>query len=190
MSQKEEIKGKTRGTRNGPGKIERQLRKKNLVLFGVEEKKDSYFDLVDTVLEIIKEFMKITCEKQEIESVRRIGKIGSKNSPYYIMEDYPKKILEKRKHLKEDLAKEIEQGNNAVVRYDKIIILKDKKLLKQNNKRNLSVSPENSGTFNSPFTNNITQISKRNRTIKAFMATTKVKENMTKRVKDTMESTE
>ncbi|CAG4957747.1 unnamed protein product [Parnassius apollo] len=109
-------------------KIERQLRKKNLVLFGVEEKKGSYFDLVDTVLEIIKEFMKITCEKQEIESVRRIGKIGEKarpviisfttmdrkievlsikkalkNSPYYIMEDYPKKILEKRKQLKEDL---------------------------------------------------------------------------------------
>ncbi|CAG4965664.1 unnamed protein product [Parnassius apollo] len=38
-------------------KIERQLRKKILVLFGVEEKKGSYFDLVDIVLEIIKEFM-------------------------------------------------------------------------------------------------------------------------------------
>ncbi|CAG5027282.1 unnamed protein product [Parnassius apollo] len=106
------------------------------------------------------------------------------------MEDYPKKILEKRKQLKEDLAKEIEQGNNAVIRYDKIIILKDKKLPQQNNKRNLSVSPENSGTPNSPFTNNITQTSKRNRTIKAFMATTKVKENTTKKFKETTGSTE
>lgn len=181
--------------------IERQLRKRNLVLFGVEEeKKGSYFGLVDIVLKIINKTMENKCGKQEIESVRRIGKIGErarpiiisfttmgrkiellKNKkaldPYYVTEDYPPKVLEKRKQLKEELNKEIEQGKNAVLIYDKIVILKNKKGLQQNNKRPLSESPENAAKSKCTKRQQSSDGKKKNKTIQSFMVTLKEKES-------------
>lgn len=151
--------------------IEKQLRKKNLVFFGVEETEKNYEALELNLVKIINDKMKVPCSPSEVESVRRIGKRGDKPRPivltltttgkklqilkrkktlddstYYIKEDFPAKILNIRKELQEELNKKREEGTNAVLRYDKIIILERKTPTQakrqNNNKRNLSESPE------------------------------------------------
>lgn len=65
------------------------------------------------------------------------------NTSYYLKEDYPIEVLIKRKELQIQLQKEKDAGNTAFIKYDKIIILSNKKPpQKQSSKRNLSVSPE------------------------------------------------
>ncbi|KAA5655358.1 hypothetical protein F3G64_35045, partial [Pseudomonas aeruginosa] len=54
---------------------------------------------------------------------------------YYMKEDYPKQVLEKRKQLQEQLKIEREKGNMAFLKYDKLVIPK------QTSKRKLSPSP-------------------------------------------------
>ncbi|CAG9131215.1 unnamed protein product [Plutella xylostella] len=157
--------------------IEKQLRKKNLVFFGVEETEKNYEDLESNLVKIINDKMKVSCSLSEVESARRIGKRGDKPRPivltltttgkkiqilkrkksldgstYYLKEDFPPKILNIRKELQEELKKKREEGTNAVLRYDKIIILEGKNSTmakrQNNNKRNLSESPiEKSGSF-------------------------------------------
>lgn len=128
--------------------LEKQLRKKNLVIFGIEETENNYEGLVDLVIETIHSKMKIACLTGEIENVVRIGKrtgktrpiivtlttMGKKieiikkkkileNSGIYIKEDYPLSVLEKRRELQETLKQERENGNFVVLRYDKIVTL-------------------------------------------------------------------
>lgn len=74
------------------------------------------------------------------------------NSSTYIKEDYPLKVLLKRKELQEELKQEREKGKNVALRYDKIIVLNEKKISKNihredktTNKRFLSESPETIG---------------------------------------------
>lgn len=55
---------------------------------------------------------------------------------YYINEDYPKYILEKRRQLQKQAIQEREKGNKVVIKYDKLVILKP------NNRRTLPTSPE------------------------------------------------
>lgn len=152
--------------------FEKSLRRKNLLFFGVEEREKSYQELEKKVLDIINNIMNIKCEKHYIESVRRLGKktdtvrpivitlltMGMKiqilknkknleNSSYYIKEDYPLEVLNKRKELQREIALLREQGKKAIIKYDKVVILKNRdqhpELQKtQNNKRSLSESPE------------------------------------------------
>lgn len=149
--------------------LERQCRRRNLILFGVEETEKSYDELEKLVLHIINSDIKISCDIYSIEAVRRLGKKGSKvrpiaitfstlglklkiqkhkhnlkNTAYYIKEDYPIEILNKRKELQIQLQKEKDAGNTAFIKYDKIVILSNKNSQqKQANKRNLSESPDN-----------------------------------------------
>ncbi|CAH2086077.1 unnamed protein product [Euphydryas editha] len=151
--------------------FEKTLRRKNLLFFGVEEREKNYQELEKKVLDIINNILNIKCEKHYIESVRRLGiktdkvrpivitllTMGMKiqilknkkkleNSSYYIKEDYPLEVLNKRKELQREVAMLREQGKKAIIKYDKIVILKNsnqqelKKI--QNKKRNLSESPE------------------------------------------------
>ncbi|XP_045484610.1 uncharacterized protein LOC123689277 [Pieris rapae] len=148
--------------------LERQFRRKNLILFGVEESEKSYDELEEMVINIINTYIKISCETHNIEAVRRLGKKGEKvrpivitsntlgfklkiqknkhylqNTSYYLKEDYPIEILNKRRELQVQVQKEKDAGNTAFIKYDKIIILNNKQpLYKQSNKRNLSESPE------------------------------------------------
>lgn len=148
--------------------LDRQFRRKNLILFGVEESEKSYDELERMVINIINTYIKISCDTNNIEAVRRLGKKGEKvrpivitfntlgfklkiqknknhlqNTSYYLKEDYPIEILIKRKELQVELQKEKDAGNTAFIKYDKIIILNNKQPPhKQSSKRNLSESPE------------------------------------------------
>ncbi|KOB74048.1 Endonuclease-reverse transcriptase [Operophtera brumata] len=128
------------------------------------------------IVDILNNELGLSCGKNSIEAVRRLGRrdggktrpivmtlltMGLKiqiqknkkkleNTPYYIKEDYPPEILNKRKELQIQLEKEREQGKMAFIKYDKLIILnnKNEELLPiKTNKRILSESPENKKTI-------------------------------------------
>ncbi|CAH2109145.1 unnamed protein product [Euphydryas editha] len=157
-------------------RMERHNRKKNLVFFGIEEGEKSYQELENKILKFLNE-VNIPCERNEIEAVKRLGRnkekmrpitvtfttIGkkiillqnqknNKNSSVYYKEDYPYKILEKRKQLKIELQKYKAEGKKAIIKYDKLIVLNDyntnknQKNQKQSKKRNLQFSPNQSET--------------------------------------------
>ncbi|XP_045783435.1 uncharacterized protein LOC123879653 [Maniola jurtina] len=149
--------------------LEKQIRTRNIIIFGVEEKERSYQDLLKIILEIFNLNMKVNCTASEIEFMGRKGKKSSKTRPvmitlttlgkkieilknkkllektnYYIKEDYPPKVLEIRKELQEKVKVEKEKGNIAYIKYDKLIILPQKENREQGksrNKRNLSITP-------------------------------------------------
>ncbi|CAG5013854.1 unnamed protein product [Parnassius apollo] len=154
--------------------LERTIRKKNLLIFGVSEDEKSYWDLEEKVIDIINNVINIKCDSNGIECVRRLGKKGEKvrpivitlttmglkikiqknkkkliPTPYYIKEDFPPEILSKRKELQMEVSKEREQGKLAIIKYDKIVILKNRnqqaeKQIMDKKKRVLSESPETS----------------------------------------------
>ncbi|XP_028043243.1 uncharacterized protein LOC114252798 [Bombyx mandarina] len=146
--------------------LEKQARRRNFVLFGLDEKETSYSNLENTLVEFTKKYFELNIERRDIQEIKRIGKKGERPRPivvtlsnlglkieickqknalkdttYYIKEDYPRDILNKRKELQKQLKIEREKGNTAIIKYDKLIVLdKDKNIT---NKRNLSISPEN-----------------------------------------------
>lgn len=154
---------------------EKEIRKKNLVFFGLQENEKNYWDLEKTVLTVINEKIDVKCSNQEISSVWRKGKKGEKirpvivsfnslskkieilkkkkllrDSDIYVKEDFPLKIIQKRKELQEELNQLLEQGKIAYLKYDKIIIKEEKDgYMNRNQKRSLSLSPnENNQTKN------------------------------------------
>lgn len=143
--------------------LEREVRKKNIIIFGVEESETNYMELEQKVLSIMNEIMKINCTYRDLLSVRRLGRKSEKirpilftvhalrtkyeifknkkaleNKKYYVTEDYPPKILAKRKLLREEVTKLREEGTKAIIKYDRIVILNTN--LK--NKRKFTESPE------------------------------------------------
>lgn len=129
--------------------IEKNLRMRNLIFFGIKESEKSYTDLENMIIKIINNDMGVDCERNEIQHLRRMGRriegkvrpvnIGLvtqrkkylimknkdklKETEIYVKEDYPPKVLEERKKLQEDLKREIANGKNAVIKHNKIIIL-------------------------------------------------------------------
>lgn len=141
--------------------LERQARKNNLVFFGIEEHEQSYESLQNNFINWAEKYLSIKLYNNDIREIRRIGKKNDKTRPivvhfntldakikllkqkrhltetsYYIKEDYPKYVIEKRKELQEQLQLEREKGNEATIKYDKLIILKN------NTKRKQPNSPE------------------------------------------------
>lgn len=68
--------------------LERGIRKKNVVFFGVEEVEKSYGELERIVLDIINNKMNISCNTNEIECVIRIGKKKRKDKTACYHPDY------------------------------------------------------------------------------------------------------
>lgn len=127
--------------------VEKQIRERNLIFFGVDEGENSYAELEDKVIATLNK-MDVNCSKNEIEIVRRMGKqndgkirpinftlttYGKKiiilknkkkleQTNIYLKEDFSPKILEVRKSLHEQLQKERSEGKMAYLRYDKIVI--------------------------------------------------------------------
>lgn len=132
--------------------LDKQMRKKNILFFGMMETEKNYDDLQNSVLSIINNSMKIRCEKWEIEAVARKGKqddgkirpvittfttmsrkleiIRNKkcldNINIYIKEDYSPAVLQRRKELQDELKKEREAGKNVVLRQDRIVTLNNR----------------------------------------------------------------
>lgn len=141
--------------------IDKQARKRNIIFFGIEEEGSAYEDMENYIIEWIEKYFSIKLERRDIQELRRIGKKGEKPRPlivtfttlglkinilkqkrvlkdtqYYINEDYPQYILEKRKDLQQQLLIEKQKGNNAKIIYDKLIVKP------ASSKRVLSTSPE------------------------------------------------
>lgn len=130
------------------------------------------------VIDIINNILNIKCDTNNIECVRRLGKKEGKirpivitlttmglkiriqknkkkleSTPYYIKEDFPLEVLNKRKELQKEVNKERENGRLAIIKYDKIVILKNRnhqpqKPSSDNKKRVLPESPEALGPVN------------------------------------------
>lgn len=64
--------------------IDRQIKKKNLVFFGVEETERNYKGLLNLILDIINTKMEVLCERWEIETVIRIGKSNGRSRPVVV----------------------------------------------------------------------------------------------------------
>lgn len=166
--------------------IEKQSRQRNIVFFGIQETETNYINLENNVINFINKHFSLELDKRDIQEARRIGKKGDKARPitvtfstlgtkinilkqkntlkdsgYYIQEDYPPNILERRRELKEQVKIEREKGNLAIIKYDKLVFLQKNKESTTNNKRMLSTSPENN-----PISNNgkESQASKKNKT--------------------------
>lgn len=183
--------------------LDKIIRRKNLVFFGVLEKEKDYFQLITIIRNIINEEMNIACTDSEIEFVRRIGRrndnekprpiivtlvtVGKKieilknkksleRTPYYIKEDFSQKILEKRKSLQPELQKLREEGKQAIIRYDKIVILENRKTM-YSKKRHLSPSPEAQKSYSLPIEN--TQQSKKTKSnISSFFSAKTTKSHL------------
>lgn len=128
--------------------IEKHIRRKNIIFFGVEEGEKSYDELEKKILHIITQDMHVECSNSEIEIVRRMGKpsankirpivatfitLGKKinilmnkrhlnNKSIYIKVDYPKQVLEERKKLQEQAQMYRKEGNNAYIRNGQLVI--------------------------------------------------------------------
>lgn len=163
--------------------LEKQARQRNIVFFGIEEKESSYESLESNIKKWIEDHFSIKLSYSDIQEVKRIGKQGErprpivvtfltlgtkikiskqgdvlKNTHYYIKDDYPRYVLQKRKELQEQLKLEKEKGNTAIIKYDKLVIIKN------NNKRTLSASPENNPQSQA---NKTFQANKKNKTLRS-----------------------
>ncbi|GBP38171.1 hypothetical protein EVAR_80457_1 [Eumeta japonica] len=140
--------------------LEKQTRQKNVVFFGIEELESSYDTLEKNMLEWIEQHFSVELSYSDLQEVKRLGKKGDRPRPvvvtfltlgikikifkqkrglrdtnYYMKEDCPKHVLEKRNQLQEQLKAEREKGNTAFLKYDKLVVHK------QTSKRKFSPSP-------------------------------------------------
>lgn len=148
--------------------LEKQARQRNVVFFGIEEVETSYLNLENKVIGFIDEYFSVKLDSRDIQEIKRLGRKGErprpiivtfstlslkiniikqkgtlKDTPYYMKEDYPKYVLEKRRMLQKQLLIEREKGNIAFLKYDRLVVLDHNVNITNNNKRTLSSSPEN-----------------------------------------------
>lgn len=129
--------------------LEREIRKKNIVVKGIpdeeEENEEKGREKINTV--ILKMGVEID-EKIEVDEIRRIGKYDSnrtrpilvkftkestkmkilrsarklKGTDIWVDEDYPKNIQEERRELIQKMKEARNKGETAILRYNKLII--------------------------------------------------------------------
>lgn len=140
--------------------LDKQMRRKNIVFFGIPEIEKSYEDLLNCVLEIINKKMDLACPKWEIETVLRLGKNNGRIRPVvvtmsttsrklqllkkkkslestgiYIKEDYSPAVLQRRKELQEELKRRRLSGEKVILRHDKIVQIKSREQPSQTSKQ-------------------------------------------------------
>lgn len=130
---KESLKEKLENQEQRLNMLEKHARQRNIVFFGIEESEKSYFDLETNIITFINKYFSLNLNCSDIQEARRIGRksekprpititlttLGNKikimnqkrvlnNTNYYIKEDYPQHVLEKRKMLQEQIKTERE----------------------------------------------------------------------------------
>ncbi|XP_050677287.1 craniofacial development protein 2-like [Leptidea sinapis] len=98
--------------------LEKDRKKNNIVIFGMEESEKSNKQLITKVIDEIKK-LEIELSVQEINSAHRVGKTTADK-------DFSKEVLEKRRSLQAQLLEERKRGNFAYIKYDKLIIKNNK----------------------------------------------------------------
>lgn len=165
--------------------LEREKKRNNIIIHGLKEEEKSVLELFLNLKKCFFDGMHITLEEFEINKIHRIGKLNNGEKPrpilvsfvsewkktevmrnkkklkeLYIMEDFSKETLEKRKALQPKLMEERKKGNFAYIKYDKLII-KDNSNSKDKRKREISISPQ---TDFQPKKQQMLNTSKNNRT--------------------------
>lgn len=144
-----ELKNKLSIHENKIEQLEREIRKKNIVVKGIpdeeEENEEKGREKINAV--ITKMGVEVD-EKVEVDEIRRIGKYNSnktrpilvkftkestkmkiirnarklKGTDIWIDEDYPKNIQEERRELIQKMKEARNKGDTAILRYNKLII--------------------------------------------------------------------
>ncbi|CAH2091369.1 unnamed protein product [Euphydryas editha] len=142
IEENKNLKEKIEVLENKINKLENYKKKNNLLLFRLEETEKTSLDLFNTVKEIMKNDLDILVNDSDIQNIYRIGNRNKDKSrpllisftnywkkveilknkkrlkDVYIVEDYPKTVLEKRKLLQEQLKEERAKGKFAFIKYD------------------------------------------------------------------------
>lgn len=173
--------------------LEKHARQRNVVFFGIEENERSYSHLENNLIDFVNKYFSLSINCNDIEAARRIGRKTKKPRPitvtfatlgckikvmqqkkvlndtgYYLKEDYPYHVLEKRKMLQEQVKVEQEKGNKAIIKYDKLVVLKNNQTdadFTENRKRYLSTSPQHQKDAEKNASSSSTQAAKKNKTI-------------------------
>lgn len=146
--------------------LEKDKKRNNIIIFGVEESEKSNNELIAKVTSEINK-LQVKLSKHEINSAYRIGKEvanSEKSRPIvvtlvntwkrneilnnkkrskdiYISEDFPKDVLEKRRKLQAQMHEERNKGNFAYIKYDKLIIKNKNQKKYDKRKRAPSTTP-------------------------------------------------
>ena len=145
--------------------LENMNRKNNIIVHGIKETENSHEELFIIIKNTLK-IISVQMENFDINKCHRLGKKheGRKDRPIlisftsyqkkietirnkrkmpqgtYITEDFSKETLDMRKKLQEELKQEIEKGNEAFIRNNKLIIKGKSEAEKR--KREISMSPK------------------------------------------------
>lgn len=133
---------------NKTDQYDRDSRRRNVIIHGLQEDENNYFELEKLSIETINKLTNIKISINDLDFIRRIGKpangktrpvvVGfiawrmkliimknknvNKADNLYITDDFPKKVLNERNELKEQLDAEHKKGNIAFIRYNKLVV--------------------------------------------------------------------
>lgn len=143
-----EIKKSHEDVKRTVTELDRDKRRKNVILFGIKDEFDNYWDLEKFVIALFNDKLQVNINPTDLDFIRRLGKNNGNNSRpilvglvqfrtkllllqssgnfrgtnMSISEDYPKEVLEIRKILRPKLVEARRDGKYAVIKYDKLII--------------------------------------------------------------------
>ncbi|GBP61124.1 hypothetical protein EVAR_46775_1 [Eumeta japonica] len=104
--------------------LERQARQRNVVFFGIEENERSYSHLENSLIDFLEKYFSLNINCHDLEAARRIGKKTDKPRPIAVTFAT---LGSKIKMLQEQVKIEQEKGNKAIIKYDKLVVLKHNK---------------------------------------------------------------
>lgn len=137
------------------GSLEREKRRKNLLIFNIDEERDEKIsDIENKIAQLIVQKLMVSefCLSQDVDYCRRLGKVPTsgktrpiilaltterkkwailkncnklKGSNISIREDYPEEVRTKRKGLLEEMKKLKKEGKKVSLVYDKLYIRED-----------------------------------------------------------------
>lgn len=149
--------------------LDREVRKRNIMIFGIEEEFESYWALEKFACDFFCEKLDLNIALTDLDFVKRLGKKSAdkrrpvlvgfvsfrcklaviqnahklKGSNFSIAQDYSREVIETRRKLQPQLIQARQDGKFAVLRHDKLIIKEVAQIRDYNKKRLLSTSPPN-----------------------------------------------
>lgn len=148
--------------------LENDKKRNNIIIHGLKEEERSTLDLLKNVRKYFLDELGISIADNEINKIHRIGTKNKEGKPrptllslvsgwkkseimknkkkckeLYLVEDYSKEILERRKALQPKMMEERKKGNYAYIKYDKLVVKENTSgNVNDKRKRNPSTSPQ------------------------------------------------
>lgn len=128
---------------------EKERRKRNVILFGLDQERDENFkSLEEKVLQIIQDKMNITIHSMEVDSIKRFGKPTNTNkrpimitlttwkrkmeiitngrklkgTGLVVKEDFPPQVQEEKKKLYTEMKTLRNQGKRVYIKHNKLVV--------------------------------------------------------------------